>query len=76
MTGIKLSKLPERAQVRLTINISPDINRALAGYAEFYRATYGQEESIAELLPAIVGAFLESDKAFVRWFRDATDRNE
>ncbi len=73
---IRLAKLPDRNPVRMTIAFAPGLHHDLKAYAEFYRATYGQEESIAELLPAIVGAFLESDKAFVRWFRDATDRNE
>lgn len=72
MTGIKLPKLPERTPVRLTVGISPDLNRALVRYADFYRTAYGQEETVGELVPAIVEAFLESDKVFARWCRDAT----
>lgn len=76
MAGIKLGKLPDRTPVKLTVSICPDLSRALARYAEFYRVAYRREETVAELVPAIVSAFLESDKAFVRWCRDAIDRTE
>jgi hypothetical protein len=76
MTGIKLSKLPERAPVRLTVNVSPDVGGALGRYADFYAVTYGQKESTANLAAAIIDTFLKSDKAFTRWCRDTTDRNE
>jgi hypothetical protein len=61
---IKLAMIPERTPVKLTIAISPDLNADLIAYAELYRATYGREESLAELVPAIVSAFLTGDRAF------------
>jgi hypothetical protein len=74
MPEIKLARLPDRTPAKLTFNVPPDLKQALDDYAEFYRAAYQQEESVAELLPAIVRAFLESDRGFVRWCRNAADR--
>ena len=74
MTGIKLSKLPDRPPVKLTVNIEPELSRTLARYADFYRVAYDQTAAIADLIPAIVDAFLEGDRAFARWCRDANDR--
>jgi hypothetical protein len=61
---IKLAMIADRTPVKLTIAVPPDLNADLIAYAEFYRATYGREESISELVPAIVSAFLASDRAF------------
>lgn len=66
MADLKLAKLPDRTPVKLTISVSPDLHRALNQYAALYSETYGQEESIAELIPAMLGSFHESDRAFAR----------
>ena len=66
MAAIKLERLPDRTPVKITICISPELNRALADYAAAYEASYGQAESVAELVPAMLSAFLQSDRGFVR----------
>lgn len=66
MGNLKLPKLPNRIPVRLTVNVAPDLHLALLDYGRLYAETYGREESIAELVPAILAAFLESDRAFSR----------
>jgi len=66
VADIKLSRLPDRTLVKLTINIRPDLKRALDDYATFYREQYGVEESIVELVPAMLASFLDSDRAFRR----------
>ncbi|RJF91468.1 DUF2274 domain-containing protein [Sphingomonas cavernae] len=66
MAELKLAKLPDRTPVKLTISVSPDLHRALNQYAALYSEIYGQEEPIAELIPAMLGSFLESDRAFAR----------
>ena len=66
MASIKLRRLPDRNPVKITIALSPELNRALGDYAEVYEASYGQAESVAELIPAMLAAFLESDREFVR----------
>jgi hypothetical protein len=76
MTDLRLAKLPERTPVKITIAISPALNEALAGYAALYAKTYGGSEPVAELIPAMLATFLDSDKAFIRWRRVADDRGE
>ena len=64
MAGIKLGKLPDRTPVKITIAVTPDLARALGEYAEAYEAAYGKREEIADLIPAMLARFLDSDRAF------------
>ena len=61
---LKLGKLPDRTPVKMTISISPDLHAALQSYAVLYRDTYGQEEPVTELIPAMLLSFLDGDRAF------------
>jgi hypothetical protein len=76
MAELKLAKLPDRTPVKITISISPDLSTTLKAYAVAYRAVYGQEETLSDLIPLMLAGFMESDKAFTRWRRDAADRND
>lgn len=71
MDGLRLARLPDRAPVRLAIGMPPDLHKALADYAALYRATYGQEESVADLVPFMLQSFLDGDRVFARARRDA-----
>jgi hypothetical protein len=64
MPQIKLARLPDRTPAKLNIAIPPDLHQALIAYSGFYADNYGREEPIAELVPAMLAAFLESDRAF------------
>jgi hypothetical protein len=64
MSDIKLPKLPDRTPVKITITASVELNESLREYADIYMATYGVSESIAELIPFMLTAFIESDIAF------------
>lgn len=66
MLELKLRKLPDRTPIKITITVSPDLHLALRQYASVYRATYGEAESIAELIPFILLAFLEGDRGFAK----------
>ena len=66
MPDLKLAKLPDRTPVKVTISVSPELHLALGAYAEMYRATYGEAEPVQELIPAMLAAFLESDRGFAR----------
>lgn len=66
MADLKLGKLPDRTPVKLAITITPDLQSALQAYAAMYAGAYGVEEPVAELVPAMLAAFLESDRSFVR----------
>ena len=63
---MKLAKLPDRNPVRLTFSALPDLNTALVAYAQAYEATYGQTASVADLIPAMLESYLESDRDFAK----------
>ena len=65
MPELKLAKLPDRVPVKLTITVQPDLAQALREYAAVYRATYGEAESVEELVPFMLASFLEGDRGFV-----------
>ncbi len=75
MADLKLGKLPDRTPVKLSVTITPDLQAALQTYASIYAETYGVEEPIAELVPAMLASFLEGDRSFVRE-RDARQRGQ
>lgn len=66
MGELRLMKLPDRAPVKITISVAPDLHQALGVYAELYQEAYGQAEPVQELIPAMLASFLESDRAFTR----------
>jgi len=66
MPDLKLPQLPDRTPVKLTISVLPDLNQALADYAGLYAQTYGRDEPVAELIPAMLAAFLDSDREFAK----------
>lgn len=66
MPDLKLAKLPDRTPVKLSISVMPDLNQALCEYAALYAQAYGREEAVVDLIPAMLAAFLESDRSFVR----------
>ena len=68
---MKLARLPERVPVRITISVSPDLHRRLVDYAGLYEETYGDAETVAELIPAIVSNFLDADRDFARRRRES-----
>lgn len=71
MADLKLPKLPDRAPVKLTIFISPEVHRALNEYADAYETAYGQREAVADLIPYMLMSFLDGDRAFHRRRREA-----
>jgi len=66
MPDLKLGKLPDRTPVKIVLRVSPDLDRALRAYAELYRETYGETESVAELIPYMLERFLESDRGYAK----------
>lgn len=71
MPELKLAKLPDRVPVKLTVTVTPELNRRLANYAALYKQTYGQEETVTELVPFMLGQFLDGDRAFIKSNKDA-----
>ncbi|MER9368183.1 DUF2274 domain-containing protein [Mesorhizobium sp. M0518] len=70
MANLKLGKLPDRTPSKITITVSADLNQALNDYAALYRQTYGESETVAELIPFMLVGFLEGDRAFAKARRD------
>ena len=78
---LKLDRLPDREAARITFTASPELKftaspelkPALADYAEIYRRTYGSKESVAELIPFMLEAFISADPGFKRARRELGD---
>ncbi|AZO34809.1 MAG: DUF2274 domain-containing protein [Mesorhizobium sp.] len=70
MANLKLGKLPDRTPSKITITVSADLNQALSDYAALYRQTYGEAETVAELIPFMLAGFLEGDRAFAKARKD------
>lgn len=66
MSELKLARLPDRTTVKLTVSLLPDLHDRLTQYADMYRESYGRAETVADLVPAMLGAFMDSDRAFMR----------
>ena len=66
MADLKLGRLPDRNPVKLSISVMPELHQALVDYAALYAKTYDRDEPVAELIPAMLLAFLESDRTFTR----------
>ncbi len=66
MVDLKLGRLPDRTPVKLAITITPDLQSALNDYAALYAQTYGREEPVTELIPAMLASFLDSDRNFAK----------
>lgn len=63
---LKLDKLPNRKPVRITLSVSAELDQALVDYQKVYAAAYGVSEKVADLIPFMLEAFLESDRAFTK----------
>ncbi len=66
MPNLRLGRLPDRTPVKLAISVMPDLHHALLAYARVYQDTYGQAEALSDLIPHMLAAFLDSDRAFTR----------
>ncbi|HET9131339.1 MAG TPA: DUF2274 domain-containing protein [Terriglobia bacterium] len=76
MTELKLNRLPDRMPVKITVTVQPDLNKALLLYAELYRESYGDEESVTDLIPYMLQSFLDADRNFVKAFRERAANGE
>ena len=70
---LKLDKLPDREAVKITFTADADLKAALGDYAEIYRRAYGQKESVADLIPFMLEAFINADPGFKRARKELED---
>lgn len=73
MAELRIAKLPDRTPIKLSIAVMPELHDALQEYAKLYADTYGQADTMVDLIPAMLVAFLEGDRTFVK-FRSNTGR--
>jgi hypothetical protein len=66
MADLRLPRLPDRTPVKVGIQVTPQLFADLTRYAALYKETYGQEEAVADLIPSMLTAFLDSDRAFAK----------
>jgi hypothetical protein len=65
MPDLKLAKLPDRTPVKITFKALPDLVQMLNDYCAVYRAVYRQpDETVEELIPFMLAAFMETDPQF------------
>ncbi len=64
--SLRLARLPERTPVKLAVAVPPELHESLKAYAALYRETYTTEERIEDLIPFMLGAFLDADRDFQR----------
>lgn len=66
MEALRLAKLADRTPVKIVMSIPPELHEKLLTYSAMYEEAYGVAEPLSELVPAMLGAFLDSDRAFAR----------
>jgi hypothetical protein len=63
---LKLQRIPDRTPVKLSVQVSPELHERLGAYAAAYHEAYGETLPVIELIPAMLAAFLDSDREFCR----------
>jgi len=66
MAELKLARLPDRKPAKITITVKPELKHALQAYADAYREAYGEEETVVDLIPYMIEAFLSADRGFAK----------
>lgn len=70
MADLKLARLPDRAPIKLTISVMPGLHATLLDYAAVYADTYRDQVHLPDLIPYMLLAFLDNDRAFQRMRRE------
>ena len=71
---MKLGKLPNTNNVRMSISIPEALKSQLDRYAQLHSRTWGQQVDPATLIPHILAHFLSNDRAFDKF--EKTDRSK
>ena len=62
--SLRLDELPDRETVKITFAATSELSGQLNDYAQIYQRTYGKTESVAELIPYMLRAFMAQDAGF------------
>lgn len=63
---LRLGPLPKTELAKLAITLPSTVKADLDRYAELYAAAYGEPVDAAALVPHMLAAFMERDRAFRR----------
>lgn len=63
---LRLGPLPKAETLRLTITLPAPVKADLDRYAELYAAAYSESVDVTALVPHMLAAFMERDRAFRR----------
>lgn len=74
--ALKLSRLPKRTPVKINIVLNPETHEAMVDYARIYEQTYGNKESIEELIPYMIVNYLDNDHVFKKARRVSNKLNQ
>lgn len=73
---LRLGPLPKTEVVRLTIVLPAPVKADLDCYAELYASAYGETVDAAALVPHMLAAFMDRDRAFRRKRQSALSPSE
>ncbi|MEL6323535.1 MAG: DUF2274 domain-containing protein [Pseudomonadota bacterium] len=65
-TKLKIGQIPDQTPVKLTIPVPPALEADLKDYVRVYRDAYGTEIKVADIIPRMLQAFMDSDSGFKR----------
>ena len=64
--NLRLGPLPKTESIRMTITLPSQVKADLDRYAQLYGAVYGEAVDVTTLVPHMLAAFMERDRAFKR----------
>ena len=70
---LRLGPIPKSTPVRITIVVTAEFKSQLDRYAEIHARAWGEAIDVADLIPHMLRAFVDGDKAFRRARKRKTD---
>ena len=70
---LRLGPIPKSTPVRITIVVTAEFKSQLDRYAEIHARAWGEAIDVADLIPHMLRAFVDGDKAFRRARKSKTD---
>ena len=70
---LRLGPIPKATPVRITIVVTAEFKSQLDRYAELHARAWGDAVDVADLIPHMLRAFVDGDKAFRRARKRRTD---
>lgn len=79
MTKLKLGAIPDNKPVKLTVELTADVHRDLATYAQVLARETGQKLEPSKLIAPMLARFMATDRGFAKLKkerRSASPRSE